>query len=273
MNLNQVTLPAVDLAASVQFYRQLGFIQLVEAPHYVRFLCPSGEATLSLHRVEGVSAASQAVVYFESQRLDALCTRLQAKGITFTQQPKDESWLWREARLIDPAGNALCLFFAGENRINPPWRLKSPDAPDNQKSKVLSALDAFPFFSLPTALVLLRVAVAGFFLAHAVVRVTAGTVERFGEFLDSKGLPFGVALVWMITAYEVVGSLLLAWGRHQRLLSAGFFFILAIGIILIHAGNGWFVGEHGTGGIEYSASLMVSLVVLASAARKKESGA
>jgi hydroxymethylpyrimidine/phosphomethylpyrimidine kinase len=28
------------------------------------------------------------------------------------------------AWLRDPAGNQLCLFRAGENRRNPPWRLK-----------------------------------------------------------------------------------------------------------------------------------------------------
>ena len=37
--------------------------------------------------------------------------------------PTDRPWLWREARLRDPAGNALCLFFAGPNRRDPPWRV------------------------------------------------------------------------------------------------------------------------------------------------------
>ena len=32
-------------------------------------------------------------------------------------------WLWREARLVDPSGNVICLYHAGENRLNPPWRV------------------------------------------------------------------------------------------------------------------------------------------------------
>jgi putative oxidoreductase len=269
MNLNQVTLPATNLNASVQFYRQLGFVQIVDATDYVRFLCPSGESTLSLYLVEVDGANAQPVVYFESKRVDALCAELQARGITFTQLPKDEPWMWREARLVDPAGNALCLFWAGKNRTNPPWRALTPAEPETLKSKMLGVLEAFPFLSLPAALTLLRVSVAGFFLAHAVARIAGNTIERFAAFLEGKGLPFGVALVWMTTAYEVFGSVALALGRQQRLLSAGFFFILATGIILIHADNGWFVGEHGTGGVEYSAALMVSLAVISAAARDR----
>ncbi|MEM7380928.1 MAG: VOC family protein, partial [Bacteroidota bacterium] len=37
--------------------------------------------------------------------------------------PRDQSWLWREARLKDPDGNTLILYHAGENRKNPPWRI------------------------------------------------------------------------------------------------------------------------------------------------------
>ena len=49
MNLNQVTLPARDYAASVAFYRQLGLTQIVDAPpRYARFECEGG-ATLSIH--------------------------------------------------------------------------------------------------------------------------------------------------------------------------------------------------------------------------------
>ncbi|MEY2687840.1 MAG: hypothetical protein RL375_2038 [Pseudomonadota bacterium] len=124
MNLNQITLPAVDLPRSVAFYRRLGLRQIVDAPHYARFECSTGEATLSLHRVEHAVPVSAAVVYFETPQLDAEVARLQAAGIEFTQLARDEPWLWREARLLDPAGNALCLFWAGENRRHPPWRLK-----------------------------------------------------------------------------------------------------------------------------------------------------
>jgi hydroxymethylpyrimidine/phosphomethylpyrimidine kinase len=43
----------------------------------------------------------------------------------FDSGPEDRSWLWRESWLRDPAGNRLCLFFAGKNRRVPPWRVSS----------------------------------------------------------------------------------------------------------------------------------------------------
>ena len=123
MRLNQVTLPAVDMAESIAFYKRLGLIQIVDAPHYARFECPEGESTFSLHKVEGAVKPSEAVVYFETANLDAEVERLKLLGVVFDQDPQDEVWLWREARLKDPAGNPLCLFWAGEIRKNPPWRL------------------------------------------------------------------------------------------------------------------------------------------------------
>jgi uncharacterized glyoxalase superfamily protein PhnB len=66
------------------------------------------------------------MVYFECRDLDATVARLRAAGIAFESGPEDQPWLWREARLRDPEGNRLCLFHAGENRRNPPWRLPDP---------------------------------------------------------------------------------------------------------------------------------------------------
>lgn len=123
MRLNQVTLPVVDMAESIAFYKRLGLIQIVDAPHYARFECPEGESTFSLHKAEGGVKPSEVVVYFETANLDAEVERLKSLGVVFDQDPQDEVWLWREARLKDPAGNRLCLFWAGEARKNPPWRL------------------------------------------------------------------------------------------------------------------------------------------------------
>ncbi len=122
MNLNQVTLPAQDYDESVAFYWQLGLRQIVDSPgRYARFECPGG-ATLSIH-VESERQAGDAVVYLESDMLDAWVEALQAAGIVFETAPEDQSWGWREARLRDPAGNRLCLYRAGEYRRFPPWRV------------------------------------------------------------------------------------------------------------------------------------------------------
>jgi len=123
MNLNQVTLPAVDMEASTAFYRRLGFLQIVDTPHYARFECPEGEATFSLSRVEAAGDCACAV-YFEHQDLDAWVRELQGQGITFDEPPTDHRYLWREARLRDPAGNRLVLYHAGDNRKHPPWRVE-----------------------------------------------------------------------------------------------------------------------------------------------------
>jgi catechol 2,3-dioxygenase-like lactoylglutathione lyase family enzyme len=127
MNLNQVTLPATDVERSAEFYRRLGFTQIVSAlPRYARFECQDG-STFSLHAFSNV-VPSQTVVYFECEDLDATCKELHAKGIGFDQQPVDQIWLWREAYLHDPDGNIICLYHAGSTRRFPPWRL-SADSP------------------------------------------------------------------------------------------------------------------------------------------------
>jgi catechol 2,3-dioxygenase-like lactoylglutathione lyase family enzyme len=124
VNLNQVTLPAVELEPSVAFYRRLGLRLIVDAlPRYARFECPDGESTLSLEQVTERGHGPAPVVYFECEDLDRTVERLTAEGVRFDSVPTDQSWLWREARLTDPAGNALCLFWAGRHRRHPPWRV------------------------------------------------------------------------------------------------------------------------------------------------------
>ena len=122
MNLNQVTLPTIDLPRAVAFYKSLGLNQIVASDHYARFELPDGDSTLSLHRVDRLATA-QTMIYFECDELDQKAQELEALGIVFDESPTDKSWLWREARLRDPDGNPLCLYHAGDNRKHPPWRL------------------------------------------------------------------------------------------------------------------------------------------------------
>ena len=126
MRLNQVTAPASDLEASIAFYELLGLRLIVKSPHYARFELPKGEATFSLHWVDGAIAQENAPqLYFEfgDAELEAEVARLEAAGVAFERELVMQSWLWREAWLRDPAGNAVCLYHAGENRRFPPWRL------------------------------------------------------------------------------------------------------------------------------------------------------
>ena len=122
MKLNQVTVPATDLDRSIAFYSTLGFKLIVKNDHYARFEIEDGETTFSLHL--GEAAGNGPCLYFECLALDARVAELKAKGIVFDNDPVDQSWLWREAWLSDPAGNRLCLYFAGKNRRFPPWRIE-----------------------------------------------------------------------------------------------------------------------------------------------------
>jgi putative oxidoreductase len=132
-------------------------------------------------------------------------------------------------------------------------------------------MQPFPFISLKHSLVLLRIFTAGIFIAHAAVRIGGGTITRFGDFLNNHGFTHGITWVWGITLFEIIGGTLLAIGFFTRWLSAGFIILLLVGIVIIHAANGWFVGEHGSGGSEYSAVLIVALLVIAAADQKQPS--
>jgi catechol 2,3-dioxygenase-like lactoylglutathione lyase family enzyme len=125
MRMNQVTIGCTDYAASVLFYRQLGLTQIVDSPpQYARFETP-GRETMSVHQDADI-AGGGSVVYFECDDLDDRVARLKASGVTFDSGPQDMPWLWREARLRDPAGNRICLYRAGSNRRFPPWRINAP---------------------------------------------------------------------------------------------------------------------------------------------------
>ncbi|WP_070971349.1 VOC family protein [Vibrio sonorensis] len=122
MNLNQVSIPVKDMEEACEFYLTLGFIQIVETAHYARFACPQGDATFCLV-LEPAKAANASTLYFEHEHLDAWVTRLKKVGIQFEQDPTDHPYLWREAKLTDPSGNNIKLYWAGKNRLEPPWKV------------------------------------------------------------------------------------------------------------------------------------------------------
>ena len=76
-------------------------------------------AALSVQRVTQPSLSTRpvgpgVVVYFESEDLDSTVARLKEGGLRFEFDSQDQPW----------GGNVICFFREGENRKNPPWRLK-----------------------------------------------------------------------------------------------------------------------------------------------------
>ena len=122
MRLNQVTVTVPDLDEAWRFYTRLGLIPIVDArPRYARFACSEGGSTFSLH--QGEERGTGTTVYFECDDLDDVFDRLTAEGVVFSGPPTDQEWLWREAETFDPGGNRILLYFAGKNRLDPPWRV------------------------------------------------------------------------------------------------------------------------------------------------------
>jgi len=125
MRLNQVTVPLVDYEASKAFYLLLGLKLIVDSPpHYARFEMPEGGSSFSIEKVDGWAGGDWPEIWFESDRLDDLIAELKAKGVVFERDPETMSYLWRVAQLRDPAGNRIALYHAGENRLDPPWRVR-----------------------------------------------------------------------------------------------------------------------------------------------------
>ena len=122
--LNQVTVTGSDYRRSVEFYRRLGLKQIVDSPDngYARFETAGG-VTLSVQIDPEEKILATTALYFECDDLDERVEKLARAGIAFEHGPRNQPWMWREARLRDPDGNIIFFYHAGEARRFPPWRL------------------------------------------------------------------------------------------------------------------------------------------------------
>ena len=121
--LNQVTVTGKDYELSVAFYTKLGLKQIVaNPPDYARFETAGG-ATLSVQIDPEEKISATTAIYLECDDLDERVERLARSGVPFEHGPRNQPWMWREARLRDPDGNIIFLYKAGEARRFPPWRI------------------------------------------------------------------------------------------------------------------------------------------------------
>jgi hydroxymethylpyrimidine/phosphomethylpyrimidine kinase len=123
LRLNQVTVTGTNYERSVDFYRRLGLRQIVDnPPDYARFETGGG-VTLSVQIDPDEKIIATTGVYLECDDLDERVELLARSGIPFEHGPRNQPWMWREARLRDPDGNIIFLYKAGEMRRFPPGRM------------------------------------------------------------------------------------------------------------------------------------------------------
>ncbi len=124
--LNQVTVTGTNYERSVDFYRRLGLRQIVDSPDtgYARFETGGG-VTFSVQIDPEERIVATTAIYLECDDLDERVEQLARSGIAFEHGPRNQPWMWREARLRDPDGNIIFFYKAGEARRFPPWRMES----------------------------------------------------------------------------------------------------------------------------------------------------
>mgnify|MGYP000849716072 FL=1 len=98
---------------------------------------------------------------------------------------------------------------------------------------------------------------------HGWHRLGAGTSPIFGDWLATQDIPLAHAIAWGVTISEIIGSACLAVGLCVRPFALLFMAIYAMGIVLVHAPEGWFVVGAGRNGMEYSVLLIGSLALVA----------
>jgi hydroxymethylpyrimidine/phosphomethylpyrimidine kinase len=124
--LNQVTVTGTNYERSVDFYRRVGLSQIVDSPDtgYARFETAGG-VTFSVQIDPEEKIIATTAVYLECDDLDQRVEQLARSGLAFEHGPRNQPWMWREARLRDPDGNIIFFYKAGEARRFPPWRMES----------------------------------------------------------------------------------------------------------------------------------------------------
>ena len=146
---------------------------------------------------------------------------------------------------------AMCVFIAAVDR-------------QRQAPYANKYFDAFPYLSVNQGFFVLRVGLALFFMIHAVTRFTEPNYfAGLGVGMERFGMPHGYALGVMATTIELVGGTLMIFNRFAKWAALGFFGISSMGLAYIHLNLGWYVGEFGSGGCEFSVAICATALVIA----------
>lgn len=112
---------------------------------------------------------------------------------------------------------------------------------------------------------LLRIVVALILIMHSVPGMLSGGVHDFGKlYLDAKGFaPFGIYIAWAIKLSHVAAAICLLIDKYVRPAAWFTILILIVGIIMVHAPEGWYVVGGGRNGVEFNLLLITVLLYLA----------
>ena len=110
------------------------------------------------------------------------------------------------------------------------------------------------------AALLLRIALALMFFAHAWLKIKVFTPAGTVKYFESLGVPGFFAYLTM--AAEIAGGTLLLLGIETRWVALLLVPLMAGTIVLVHGKNGWLFSNK-DGGWEYPAFWIVGLLVLA----------
>ena|SRR5690349_8334440 len=111
---------------------------------------------------------------------------------------------------------------------------------------------------------LLRIPVIIILLAHSIPGMFNNGINDFGNlYLNEVGFaPIGLPLAWAIKLSHVACAICLVINKYVKLSCIITIFILAMGIIMVHFKEGWYVVGGGRNGVEFNFLLIFVLLAI-----------
>lgn len=110
-------------------------------------------------------------------------------------------------------------------------------------------------------LTILRVVLGVIWIAHGVPKLTGG-IEGTEALFAQLGVPAPLLAAWFVALLESLGGLLLLIGWLVTPVALLLSVEMLVGIIILHAPNGFYVIGSGHDGIEFSLLLIASMLAL-----------
>jgi len=107
MKMNYVIKYVADMDKAMTFFRDtLGLLLKFQSPGWSEFA--TGETTLALHGATDEHPAGTVELGFDSDDIDAFYAERDARGVTFSEAPKDLHGM-RVGKILDPDGAEMSV--------------------------------------------------------------------------------------------------------------------------------------------------------------------